>query len=211
MTLPAQSTASGMRPKLRVDHFLIGLGWCLLAQAFNIGATSADGDIEQGKKLSGKCKICHGSNGIAQIPIAPNIAGEPERYIVNQLNAYKSGDREHEMMSVVAEALSDEDVADLAKWYSSQRISVKIDKASADDSAVTSCSQCHGIDGLATQQNVPHIAGESVIYLDTQLKAFRSGKRHHEIMSQIAAELTDDQIRKASEWYSGIIFNVIEQ
>ena len=200
-----------MNPKLKVKQFLRCLGWFILAQAFTIVSSAAEGDIEQGKKLSGQCKTCHGSHGIAQIPIAPNIAGEPEQYIINQLNAFRSGQREHEMMSVVAKTLDDESIRHLAKWYGSQTINVKIPDESADHSVITSCEECHGIDGLAVQENTPHLAGESVIYLDTQLKAFRSGKRTHEVMSVIASELSDDQIRNASEWYSSINLNVIRQ
>ncbi|MCJ8517556.1 c-type cytochrome [Pseudorhizobium tarimense] len=49
-------------------------------------------------------------------------------------------------------------------------------------------------------EDAPHLAGENVIYIDTQLKAFRSGKRQHEVMSQITAGLTDAEIRAAAEW-----------
>lgn len=50
----------------------------------------------------------------------------------------------------------------------------------------------------------PHLAGESQIYLETQLKAFRSGKRENEMMSVVAKRLTDDEITKLAEWYSSI-------
>jgi cytochrome c553 len=53
-------------------------------------------------------------------------------------------------------------------------------------------------------EGAPNLAGESVIYLDTQLKAFRSGKRTNEIMSAIAEGLSDEEIRSAADWYSGI-------
>ena len=200
-----------MNLKLKVDQFLRCLGWCVLVQTLCTTSSSADGDIEQGKKLSGQCRTCHGSYGIAQIPIAPNIAGEPEQYIANQLNAYRSGQRENEIMSVVAKALDDENIQHLAKWYASQAINVNVPDESADHSVIIACGKCHGIDGIALQENTPHLAGESVIYLDTQLKAFRSGKRNHEVMSEVASELSDDQIRKASQWYSAINLQVIQQ
>ena len=72
----------------------------------------------------------------------------------------------------------------------------------------TVCQTCHGIDGLARQPQVPHIAGESEIYLITQLKAFRSGKRTHEIMSIIAADLKDQEIADLAAWYASIKISV---
>lgn len=53
------------------------------------------------------------------------------------------------------------------------------------------CAPCHGIDGIAKQPHVPHIAGESEIYLSQQLEAFRSGERRNEQMSLMAQPLTD--------------------
>ena len=72
----------------------------------------------------------------------------------------------------------------------------------------TMCRACHGIDGVAKIPTAPHIAGESTIYLQTQLKAFRSGKRVHEMMSVIAKQLSDDDIANLAAWYSSIKFTV---
>ena len=71
------------------------------------------------------------------------------------------------------------------------------------------CQACHGIDGLAKIPAAPHIAGENAVYLITQLKAFRSGKRQHEIMSVIAKQLTDEDISDLAAWYSGIQITVV--
>ncbi len=70
------------------------------------------------------------------------------------------------------------------------------------------CQTCHGIDGLARIPSAPHIAGESQIYIVTQLKAFRSGRRAHEIMSVIARQLSDADIDNLAAWYSSIQFSV---
>ena len=70
------------------------------------------------------------------------------------------------------------------------------------------CQTCHGIDGLARIPSAPHIAGENQIYIVTQLKAFRSGKRTHEIMSVIARQLSDADIDNLAAWYSSIQISV---
>ena len=70
------------------------------------------------------------------------------------------------------------------------------------------CAACHGIDGVAKLPHVPNIAGESTIYLEKQLKAFRSGERKDEMMSIIAANLTDEDIANVSAWYAAIKIKV---
>ena len=70
------------------------------------------------------------------------------------------------------------------------------------------CAACHGIDGVAKMPHVPNIAGESTIYLEKQLKAFRSGERHDPMMSIIAEGLSDDDIANVSAWYAAIKIEV---
>jgi len=78
------------------------------------------------------------------------------------------------------------------------------DPAAGKTMAATQCQTCHGLDGIAQIPIAPHLAGESRIYLETQLKAFRSGKRQHEIMSLIAKNLTDEEISNLAAWYESI-------
>ncbi len=86
----------------------------------------AAGDAAEGKVKAGMCRICHGIDGVARNPEAPNIGGEHFVYIQNQLRNFRSGKRTHEVMSVIAEGLSDEDIDDLAAWYSSIKFSVTL-------------------------------------------------------------------------------------
>lgn len=70
------------------------------------------------------------------------------------------------------------------------------------------CQTCHGVDGIAKLPIAPHLAGESEIYLQTQLKAFRAGTRKSEMMSVVAKDLTDEQIADVSAWFSSIKISV---
>ncbi|MEO0957465.1 MAG: cytochrome c [Pseudomonadota bacterium] len=88
------------------------------------GPFAGAGDATAGREKAAQCRVCHGLDGIARMPIAPHIAGENEQYLVTQLRAFRSGKREHEIMSVVAGALSDEDIDDLSAWYASIQIEV---------------------------------------------------------------------------------------
>jgi cytochrome c553 len=98
----------------------------LLAAAATLAGEAFAADAKIGRKLAGQCQVCHGIDGIAKIPIAPHLAGESEIYLQTQLKAFRSGEREHEMMTVVAKDLSDEDIVNLAAWYASIEISVKV-------------------------------------------------------------------------------------
>lgn len=178
---------------------LIALGGVVLA-----GSSFAEvtGDRAAGRQLAGQCRVCHGLDGYAQIPIAPHIGGEPEGYIAAQLRAFRDGAREHEMMTIVARSLSDQQIADLAAWYSGHSVTVTL---TADPAAAPAdCVACHGADGLHLLPEAPNLAGEANIYIDTQLKAFRTGKRTHEIMSPIAADMTDADIRAVADWYAAV-------
>ncbi len=64
------------------------------------------------------------------------------------------------------------------------------------------CVICHGANGIAVASNAPNLAGENAIYIVSQLKAFRSGKRTHEQMSFIASGLKDADIEDLARWYS---------
>jgi len=82
------------------------------------------GDPKAGRQKALQCQTCHGLDGLAKIPEAANLAGQQEDYLVKALNDYKTGARKNEMMSVVAPALSDTDIADLASYFSSIQVEV---------------------------------------------------------------------------------------
>jgi cytochrome c553 len=91
-------------------------------------APAAAADAAAGKTKAAKCTVCHGLDGLAKNPDAPNLAGDSANYIRKQLDAYKSGERKDPQMSIMAKSLSDEDIADLAAWYSSLKITVEMPK-----------------------------------------------------------------------------------
>jgi cytochrome c553 len=109
--------------RIKTALAVIGFG-SLLAVTFSPAAHAAD--AAAGRKKARQCQTCHGIDGIAKIPIAPHIAGESQIYLETQLKAFRSGKREHEIMSLIAQNLSDDDISDLAAWYSSIKFSVTL-------------------------------------------------------------------------------------
>src|SRR3954464_540915 len=99
---------------------------CLFTSVFLIvdGSECTAGDVKAGRAKAMACQACHGLDGLSKTPDAPNIAGQTEPYLVVQLQAFKSGARKSETMSVVAPALSDQDIDDLAAYFSAIEISV---------------------------------------------------------------------------------------
>jgi cytochrome c553 len=87
-------------------------------------------DAALGRIKSQACAVCHGPNGISTTPDAPNLAGQPAIYLSTQLRAYRSGARKHEVMAVMAKALTDDDIAQLAAWFASIRVEATLAPAS---------------------------------------------------------------------------------
>jgi cytochrome c553 len=109
----------------RLSHWGFSLVWSLCVGMMTMDKAASAADAKAGKAKAQPCSVCHGANGISTLPDAPNLAGQPEIYLSNQLRAYRSGERRHEVMSLVAKALSDDEIADLAAWFSSLRIEAK--------------------------------------------------------------------------------------
>ena len=85
------------------------------------GAAHAQ-DAAAGKAKAAACTVCHGPQGIAVAPDTPNLAGQPASYLAEQLKAYRSGARKHEIMTLMAKPLVDADIANLAAWFSSIKV-----------------------------------------------------------------------------------------
>src|SRR3974390_2970370 len=110
----AQSKAAGLAVRLPGASCLV---------AISCGAGHA-GDVKAGRAKAMMCQACHGTDGLSKTPDAPNIAGQTEPYLVTQMQAFKSGTRKNDAMSVVAPSLSDKDIEDLAAYFAAIEISI---------------------------------------------------------------------------------------
>jgi cytochrome c553 len=93
-----------------------------------MGATYAAGDAAAGKAKSAVCAACHGADGNSMVPTFPKIAGQHAAYLEKALKALKAGKagvagtiRVDPVMSAQAAALSDDDIANLAAYFASQK------------------------------------------------------------------------------------------
>lgn len=105
-----------------MSRLLAALGCAALS---TLAGAAAHATGEAGQVKSRPCAVCHGPQGLSVLPTAPNLAGQPEDYLAQQLRAYRSGRRSHEIMSLIAKPLSDDDIAQLAAYFASFRIEIK--------------------------------------------------------------------------------------
>lgn len=186
-----------------------------------VGVTAQEqGSVEEGQAKSATCVACHGPTGNSPNPEWPNIAGQHEQYILKQLRAFKAGERQNPLMSPIAATLSEDDMADLAVYYSEQtltgleadpqRVSLGEDLYRGGDmnTGVPACIGCHGPRGQGNPTALyPAIAGQHATYVAAQLRAYRSGARQTDqngMMRAAAKLLTDEQIDAVASYVQGM-------
>ena len=103
-------------------------GRALAAAALGLGAPGAALCQVTAPAKAQACVVCHGPLGLAQAPDTPHLAGQPAIYLRQQLQAFRSGERRHERMSIVAKELSDDDIEALARWFESIEITARLPK-----------------------------------------------------------------------------------
>lgn len=196
---------------------------CSMFAASSINAQSlVDGSAEAGKARSVTCAACHGPDGNSVNPAWPSIAGQNGPYILKQLQAYKNGSRSDPLMTGQAMALSEQEMRDLAVYFSSQ---VPAPKAVATpetlkkgqalyrggdaENSVAACLACHGPTGRGNPAAAyPLLKGQYAAYTATQLRNYASGQRKSDgttrVMREIAARLDEDDIVAVASYIQGL-------
>jgi cytochrome c553 len=94
------------------------------AIALTVAGGAAAGDAKAGRQKALQCQTCHGLDGMAKLPEAPNLAGQSEVYLIKALKDFRSGTRKNDMMSLVIANLKDADIADLAAYFAAIPVTV---------------------------------------------------------------------------------------
>lgn len=188
----------------------------------------AEGNAEAGKAKAATCIACHGMDGNSLVDMYPKIAGQHVGYMSKQLKEFRlsaqTGGKEgrHDpIMSGMAVALSDQDIADLSAYFNSQKISEgkavdpelfekgkKLYMGGDLERQVTACVACHGANGEGMNlAGYPALASQHAVYLKGQLEKFRSGARNNDLngmMSGVAEKLTDEDINILSQYIGSL-------
>src|SRR5699024_7613580 len=98
------------------------LGLALPVFAADNNAGFPPGDAQAGQQKAASCAACHGADGNSASPQFPKLAGQSAAYLVHELKDFKSGKRQSAIMQGMAASLSEQDMKDVAAWYSSQTI-----------------------------------------------------------------------------------------
>jgi cytochrome c553 len=92
------------------------------------GNAFAAGDATSGKSKATACGACHGVTGISTNDAWPSLAGQKQAYLVTQMKAFRDGTRTDPLMNPLAKPLSDQDIQDLAAYFSTQRPAPAVNK-----------------------------------------------------------------------------------
>ena len=153
-----------------------------------------------------QCSACHGKNGISANNSWPNLAGQKQGYLIKELQAFRDQQRSDPLMSPIAKNLSDDDIKQLAQYYSKQNNNSKVQGPvnTAGQHVRARCISCLGMHGFTVTDLWPNLAGQKSDYLEKQLLAFKEGSRKSPIMEVIANELTMKQIKNVAIYYSQV-------
>ncbi len=189
--------------------------------AFSTLAQAA-GNADAGKDKAVACGGCHGTDGNSFVESFPKLAGQNEKYIVNQLHAFKtSNGRSNEIMLGMAAALSDQDMADIGAYFQRQQV-----KAAAPADATKlkrgrdiyqggnlvtrapACIACHGPSGAGNPgTGYAQVGGQYASYTLAQLQAFKSGARttdEKSLMRDVLAKMSDTDIEAVAHYIASL-------
>jgi len=184
------------------------------------------GNANKGSELVESCAACHGADGNSISTDWPKLSGQNQRYLYEQLKYFRDGNRMNALMMSVTpylQTLSDEDLKDIAAFYSQYNITVGQAKNDEELLAlgtqlyrfgnmkkqIPACTSCHSVYGEGNSlAGYPSIAGQQVGYLTSTLKAYRSKERNTGesaiIMQSIAENLSDYEIDALANYMHGL-------
>ncbi|MFZ2170836.1 MAG: c-type cytochrome [Methylococcaceae bacterium] len=163
-------------------------------------------DLVAGEQKAATCLGCHGPKGKSSNAQWPHLAAQQSIYLVNQLNAFKTGARSNPMMQSMAANLSNDDFDNLAAYFASQPpVSAGGDPALAK-TGKDKASMCFGCHGSAAAGNgqFPRLAGQHPEYLIKQLNSFKEGVRKSGPMQAVAGGLSEDDIKALAAYFGSL-------
>ena len=193
----------------------------LVALSLLTGPALAAGNADAGKAKSVACGACHGADGNSPAPTFPKLAGQGERYLLKQMKDIKSGARAVPTMAGQLDALGDQDLADIAAYFSAQTrspaaakkdlvaLGEQVYRAGVREKGIAACTACHSPQGKGNAPaRFPSLSGQHPEYIAAQLKAFRNDERVNDgdtrIMRDVAARLSDKELEAVASYAAGV-------
>jgi len=180
------------------------------------GGNAQSGQIKSATHL---CQECHNVDGNSESSGVPKLSGQSAAYLFKQLKNFQSGERDHPTMNAMASGISNQDLADIAAYFSTQvrplgnggklhPVAKELFSNGDWQRNIIACKTCHGVQGRGNgNPSYPVIGGQHQIYVREQLLNWRSGSRKNsegEVMNAITQRLTDAEIEALAEYVSGL-------
>jgi cytochrome c553 len=182
------------------------------------------GDAQAGSTKNAMCIGCHGIKGyqasFPEVYKVPMISGQSAKYIVSSLNAYKKGERKHPSMRGISENLTDQDMADLAAYYTASgvvSVAALPDKPAKEPTpqvqallAKANCSSCHGANySKPIDPSYPKLAGQHSDYLFVALKSYKVQNnpkhgRNNAIMAGMAKQYSNAELKLIANYLGSL-------
>jgi len=193
----------------------------IFLSALSQSAFATEWNAIRGQDLTSTCLACHGKDGNSIAGSFPNIAGQGQGYLFKQMTEIQNGTRSAPLMTGILDNMSEQDLKDLAAYYSQQSASgggAKADLASLGEEIyragiarkqITACTACHSPTGKGNDPaGFPALHGQWPEYTAAQLKAFRSGARVNDgdskMMRLTAMDMSDTEIEAVSSYIRGL-------
>ena len=176
----------------------------------------ARGDASAGAAIAQACNNCHGPAGISADAIIPNLVGQSAAAIYKQLEDFRSGRRNAEVMGVFVSPLSEQNLLDLSAHYArlpnpiaktpvTNAVASRLIEVGDPLRGIAPCGSCHGPVGITP--GAPELSGQQRAYLELQMQSFKDAIRQNDISKQmrsVASQLTSEEIAMLAAYYSNV-------
>ena len=206
-----KSYQDGVRKDEDMQAFVEGLSsadiedmaYYYAAMAPKRAESPAEGDAFAGRAVTAPCTGCHADDGNNKDPKTPRLAGLDAEYLAVAVEAYRSGDRAHEVMREAVSALRENDIKDMAAYYASKEPkALPIRKPLTIGEWAARCNRCHGPAGRSTNSRFPILAGQDETYLAKTLKLYHGGERTSSAMQAMSFLMAESDIEKLASYYA---------
>ncbi len=188
--------------------------------AVSVQAQEVKGDAKAGAGKIAMCIGCHGIKGyqasFPEVHKVPMISGQGAEYIIAALTAYKGGERKHPTMRAIASSLTDQDMADIAAYYSvhgkvegqAQPANAELTGKAGELIKKGACNSCHGANfSKPIDPSYPKIAGQHPDYLFVALKSYKVEKnekvgRDNAIMGSVVKQFSNAELKEIANFLS---------
>ena len=159
--------------------------------------------------LANTCAGCHGTDGASTGPATPSIAGNSEIYMVDTMNAFKSGERPSTVMGRIAKGYSEEEFKLMGSYFAKQPIaktSQKLDSSKVKAGSKLfgkNCEKCHDEKGSLADDDSGILASQWLPYLQYSMVDFKAGSREMaKKMKKKVDKLSDAELEALLQFFA---------